>query len=146
MMYHLLSSNQGRIAVTKQQATPSANTPNPEELRGLLQHAPLGAAQTIIVARGPQALAYRGALREVEAADVAVFVHNEWREGGQTLRVQFMPVSHSPNSRLVLVYPLSDAYRLILVDNENAPLGPLRKLSVQLLSVLEVAGIGRKPL
>jgi hypothetical protein len=146
MMYYLLLSNQGHTAVTKQQANPSASVPSPEELRGLLQHAPLGTAQTIIVAHGPQALASRGALREAEAADVAVFVHNEWREAGQTLRVQFMPVSHSPVSRLVLVYPLSDGYRLILVDNENAPLGPLRKLSVQLLSVLEVAGIGRKPL
>ncbi len=132
--------------MTKHQANPTADAPNPEELRGLLQHAPLGATQTIIVARGPQALAHRGALRDVEAADVAVFVHNEWREAGQKLRVQFMPIPHSPVSRLVLVFPLDDGYRLILVDSENAPLGPLRKLSVQLLSILEVAGIGQKRL
>lgn len=130
--------------MTKHQANPSANAPTPEELRGLLQHAALGTTQTIIVAHGPQALAFRGTLKEVEAADVAVFVHNEWREAGQTFRLQFMPVPHSPVSRLVLIFPLDDGYRLILVDSENAPLGPLRKLSVQLLSILEVAGISRK--
>jgi hypothetical protein len=116
---------------------------NPEVVRGLLQHAPLGAAQTAIVALGPQVIAHRGALKEVEAADAAIFADYEWRDEGQSFRVQFMPRPLSPLFRLLLVFPLRDGYRLILVDNEDAPLEPLRKLSVQLLGILEVAGIGR---
>ena len=50
----------------------------------------------------------------------------------------------SPLSRLLAIYPLRDAYRLILVDSEDASLEPLRKLSNQLLSVLDIAGIGQK--
>ncbi|MCA9866540.1 MAG: hypothetical protein KIS95_06790 [Anaerolineae bacterium] len=115
-------------------------------LRNLLQHIPLGPAQTIIIARGPQLLTYRGALKQVEALDVAVHVEQEWRDSDQTLRVQFMHLPLSPLSRLVLTYPLRDGYRLILIDSEDAALEPLRKVSNQLLGVLEVAGIGRKPL
>lgn len=129
--------------MSKQQHPHSAGDVNPEVVRGLLQHAPLGAAQTVIVALGPQVIAHRGALKEVEAADVAIFADYEWRDEGQSLRVQFMPLPLSPLFRLLLIFPLRDDYRLILVDNEDAPLEPLRKLSVQLLGVLEVAGIGR---
>jgi hypothetical protein len=131
------------VRVSKQQETQSTGDVNQEMMRGLLQHAPLGPAQTIIVALGPQLIAHRGALKEVEAVDVAVLVEHEWSDVGQKLRVQFMPVPLSSLSRLVLVYPLRDDYRLILVDGENAPLEPLRKLSVQLWGILEVAGIGR---
>lgn len=132
--------------MTRQQATDLEGAPNPEVLRGLLQHVPLGANQTIVVTNGPQVLAHRGILKEVEVGDVAIFVDNEWREAGQTLRIQFMPVPLSSSFHLILIYPLRDSYRLILVDDEEAPLESLRKLSVQLLGILEVAGIGRKPL
>ncbi len=115
-------------------------------VRNLLQHIPLGPAQTILITRGSQLLTFRGALKQVEALDVAVHVAQEWRESGQTLRVQFMRLPLSPLSRLVLTYPLRDDYRLILIDSEDAVLEPLRKVSNQLLGVLEVAGIGRKPL
>jgi hypothetical protein len=130
-------------------ADPHSSQPTsaePEVVRNLLQHVPLGIHQTILVTRGPQLMAHRGALKQVEALDVAVYVAENWREAGQTLRVQFMRLPLSPASRLLLIYPLLDDYRLILVDSEDAPLEPLRKLSNQLLGVLEVAGIGRKPL
>ncbi len=115
-------------------------------VRNLLQHIPLGPSQTILITRGAQLLAFRGALKQVEALDVAVHVAHEWQEAGQTLRVQFMRLPLSPLSRLVLTYPLRDDYRLILIDSEDAAPEPLRKVSNQLLGVLEVAGIGRKPL
>ncbi len=115
-------------------------------VRNLLQHIPLGPAQTILITRGPQLLTFRGALKQVEALDVAVHVAHEWEESGQTLRVQFMRLPLSPLARLVLTYPLRDEYRLILIDSEDAALEALRKVSNQLLGVLEVAGIGRKPL
>ncbi len=114
-------------------------------IRGLLQRVPLGVNQTALLARGSQLVAYRGSLKQVEALDVAVHVAQDWREIGQTLRVQFMRLPLSPLSLLIAVYPLRDDYRLVLVDSEDAPFEQLRKLSVQLLSVLEVAGIGRKP-
>ncbi len=132
--------------MAEQQAEQSAGNVEPDVVRNLLQHVPIGAAQTIIVARGPQLIAFRGALKQVEALDVAVHVAQGWRDEGQTMRVQFMRLSSSPVSLLLLTYPLRDAFRLILVDSEDAPLGPLRKLSNQLLGILEVAGIGPKPL
>lgn len=132
-------------AVTDQKTTQPTGDVDPETVRNLLQHVPLGVSQTIIVTRGPQLIAHRGALKQVEAVDVAVYVANEWRDTGQTLRVQFMRLPLSPLSRLVLTYPLRDDYRLTLVDSEDATLDGLRKLSNQLLGVLEVAGIGRKP-
>lgn len=118
---------------------------DPDMVRNLMQHVPLGATQTIIVTRGPQVIAYRGNLKQVEVLDIAVHVDHEWRDARQTLRVQFMRLPLSPLSRLLLTYPLRDNYRLILVDGEDATLNPLRKLSSQLLGVLEVAGIGQKP-
>lgn len=129
-----------------QQTQQPAGDVEPEVIRGLLQRVPLGASQTALLTRGPQLIAFRGALKQVEALDVTVHVAADWHEVGQTLRVQFMRLPLSPLSRLILVYPLRDEYRLILVDSEDASLEPLRKLSNQLLSVLEVAGIGRKPL
>jgi len=114
----------------------------PEVIRGLLQHVALGVSQTVIVARGPQMIAYRGMLKQVEALDVAAHVAQTWRESNQTQRVQFMRLPLSPIPSLLLTYPLRDGYRLILVDNEGTSLTPLRKLSVQLLGALEVAGIG----
>ena len=131
--------------MAEQQTTQPTGDVDPEVVRNLLQHVPLGAAQTIIIARGPQVIAYRGALKQVEVVDVAVYVDHDWRDAGQTLRVQFMRLPLSPLSRLLVTYPLRDDYRLILVDSEDATLDGLRKLSNQLLSVLEVAGIGRKP-
>lgn len=119
---------------------------DPEVLRNLLQRVPLGINQTIVLARGPQLVAFRGALKQVEALDVAVQVDNEWRDVGQTMRVQFIRLPLSPQPFLLLVYPLRDEYRLGLVDHETAAIDSLRKLSNQLLGVLEVAGIGRKPL
>lgn len=118
---------------------------DPDLIRSLLQHVPLGASQTIIVTRGPQLVTYRGTLKQVEVLDIAVHVDSEWRDAGQTMRVQFMRLPLSPLSRLLLTYPLRAPYRLILVDGEEASLDPLRKLSNQLLGVLEVAGLGRKP-
>lgn len=126
---------------------PEINPPSdvdPDVLRNLLQRVPLGAAQTIIVTKGAQLLTFRGALKQVEAQDVAVHVDQDWRDAGQTMRVQFMRLPLSPLSRLLVIYPLRDTYRLILVDSEDASLDPLRKLSNQLLGVLDVAGIGRK--
>lgn len=128
------------------QTTQPASGVEPELVRSLLQHVPLGTSQTILVTRGPQLIAHRGILKQVEALDVAVYIAQEWRDTGQTLRVQFMRLPLSPLSRLLLSYPLDDGYRLTLVDNEDAFLDQLRKLSNQLLGVLEVAGIGRKPL
>ncbi len=113
-------------------------------LRNLLQRVPLGATQTIIITRGPQLLAHRGTLKQMEALDVTVQVANEWRDSGQSLRVQFIRLPLSPYPRLVLVHPLRDPFRLIIVDGETAAIEPLRKLSNQLLGILEVAGIGRK--
>ncbi len=126
------------------QTTPPANDVDPDVLRNLLQRIPLGAAQTILITRGAQLLTFRGALKQVEAQDVAMHVDQEWRDTGQTMRVQFMRLPLSPLSRLLAIYPLRDAYRLILVDSEDASLEPLRKLSNQLLSVLDIAGIGQK--
>lgn len=118
----------------------------PEVIRGLLQHIALGVSQTVIVARGPQMLAYRGMLKQVEALDVAAHVAQSWRDLNQSERVQFMRMPLSPIPSLLLTFPLRDGYRLILVDNEGASLMALRKLSNQLLGALEVAGIGRNPL
>lgn len=126
------------------QTTPPANDVDSDVLRNLLQRIPLGAAQTILITRGAQLLTFRGALKQVEAQDVAMHVDQEWRDTGQTMRVQFMRLPLSPLSRLLAIYPLRDAYRLILVDSEDASLEPLRKLSNQLLSVLDIAGIGQK--
>ena len=126
------------------QTTPPANDVDPDVLRNLLQRIPLGAAQTILITRGAQLLTFRGALKQVEAQDVAMHVDQEWRDTGQTMRVQFMRLPLSPLSRLLAIYPLRDAYRLILIDSEDASLEPLRKLSNQLLSVLDIAGIGQK--
>lgn len=126
------------------QTTPPANDVDPDVLRNLLQRIPLGAAQTILITRGAQLLTFRGALKQVEAQDVAMHVDQEWHDTGQTMRVQFMRLPLSPLSRLLAIYPLRDAYRLILVDSEDASLEPLRKLSNQLLSVLDIAGIGQK--
>ncbi|MCL4802942.1 MAG: hypothetical protein KJ046_01425 [Anaerolineae bacterium] len=131
--------------MTDQQLPQPAEEVEPEMIRGLLQRVPLGVNQTALLARGSQLVAYRGSLKQVEALDVAVHVAQDWREIGQTLRVQFMRLPLSPLSLLIAVYPLRDDYRLVLVDSEDAPFEQLRKLSVQLLSVLEVAGIGRKP-
>ncbi len=118
----------------------------PEIIRGLLQHTALGVNQTVIVARGPQMLAYRGTLKQVEALDVAAHVAQTWRDANQTERVQFMRLPLSPIPSLLLTFALRDGYRLILVDNEGTSLVGLRKLSNQLLATLEVAGIGRNPL
>ncbi len=130
--------------MTDMQTTPPANDVDPDVLRNLLQRIPLGAAQTILITRGAQLLTFRGALKQVEAQDVAMHVDQEWRDTGQTMRVQFMRLPLSPLSRLLAIYPLRDAYRLILIDSEDASLEPLRKLSNQLLSVLDIAGIGQK--
>lgn len=130
--------------MTELQTTPTASDVDPDTLRNLLQRVPLGASQTIIVTRGPQLLTYRGALKQVEAQDVAVHVDQDWQDAGQAMRVQFMRLPLSPLSRLLVIYPLRDAYRLILVDSEDAALEAMRKLSNQLLGVLDVAGIGRK--
>ncbi len=131
--------------VTDQPPQRSASEVDPEVVGNLLRHVPIGATQTILVARGAQLIAYRGALKQVEALDVAGRVDADWRDEGQTLRVQFLRLPLATQARLLLTYPLRDAYRLILVDAEDAPLEPLRKLSNQLLGILEVAGIGRKP-
>lgn len=132
--------------MAEQEETQPANDVEPEIVRSLLQHVPLGAGQTIIITQGSQLFTFRGALKQVEALDVAVYVAHEWRDVGQTMRVQFMRLPLSPLSRLLLTYPLRNEYRLTLVDSEDASLDQLRKLSNQLLGVLEVAGIGRKPL
>ena len=126
------------------QTSPPASDVDPDVLRNLLQRIPLGAAQTILITRGGQLLTFRGALKQVEAQDVAMHVDQDWRDAGQTLRVQFMRLPLSPLSRLLVVHPLRDTYRLILVDSEDAALEPLRKLSSQLLGVLDIAGISQK--
>ncbi len=126
------------------QTSPPASDVDPDVLRNLLQRIPLGAAQTILITRGGQLLTFRGALKQVEAQDVAMHVDQDWRDAGQTLRVQFMRLPLSPLSRLLVVHPLRDTYRLILVDSEDASLEPLRKLSSQLLGVLDIAGISQK--
>ena len=126
--------------------TPPPAAIDPEVVRNLLPHVPISASQSVLVTRGAQLIAYRGALKQVEALDVAVYVQQEWRDAGQTMRVQFMRLPLSPVSRLLLTFPLRDDHRLILVDSEDASLDQLRKLSNQLLGVLEVAGMGRKQL
>jgi hypothetical protein len=88
-------------------------------------------------------LAARGALKPVEAADVAVYVAEGWRDTAQTLRIQFMPLPLAPDARLLLTYPLRGGYQLTLVDAESAPLEQLRRLGGQLLTVLAAAGMGR---
>ncbi|CUS03130.2 protein of unknown function [Candidatus Promineifilum breve] len=132
--------------VSDNQDKRSTGEVDPEVVRGLLRHAPIGAAQTILVARGAQLLAYRGALKQVEALDVAGQVDAAWHDAGQTVRIQFLRLPLAAQPLLLLIYPLRDTYRLILADAEDAPLEPLRKLSNQLLGILEVAGIGRKQL
>jgi hypothetical protein len=116
---------------------------DPEVIRRLLHGVPLGANQTFIIARGPQVLAHRGALKLVEAADVAIYVDDAWQDSGQIMRVQFMRLPLLPADRLLLTYPLREQYRLTLVDIEDASLDQLRNLGSQLLGVLEVAGITR---
>lgn len=132
--------------VNDPQAERATGNVEPEVVRSLLRHVPIGTAQTIMVARGAQLIAYRGALKQVEALDVAGQVDAAWRDAGQTLRIQFLRLPLAAQPLLLLTYPLRDTYRLILADAEDAPLEPLRKLSNQLLGILEVAGIGRKPL
>ena len=112
-------------------------------VRRLLQHVPLTVTQTVLVTRGPLVLAVRGALKPVEAADVAVYVAKGWRDTEQTLRIQFMPLPLSPDARLLLSYPLRGGTQLTLVDAEGAPLEQLRRLGGQLLAVLAAAGMGR---
>jgi len=124
-------------------ATIAQSNVDPEVIRRLLHGIPLGATQTVIVARGPQALAYRGALKPVEAADVAIYVNNHWRDNGQTLRIQFMRMPLLTAGRLLLTYPLRGEMRLIVVDHDDASLEQLHGLSGQLLGVLAVAGITR---
>lgn len=130
--------------MAESQTNPPASDVDADMLRNLLQRVPLGASQTIIVTRGVQLVTFRGALKQVEAQDVAVHVDQGWRDAGQTMRVQFMRLPLSPLSRLLVIYPLRDSYRLILVDSEDAALDSQRKLSNQVLGVLDVAGIGRK--
>jgi hypothetical protein len=112
-------------------------------VRRLLQHVPLTVTQTVLVTRGPLVLAVRGVLKPVEAADVAVYVAEGWRDTEQTLRIQFMPLPLSPDARLLLSYPLRGGTQLTLVDAEGAPLEQLRRLGGQLLAVLAAAGMGR---
>ena len=112
-------------------------------VRRLLQHVPLTVTQTVLVTRGPLVLAVRGALKPVEAADVAVYVAEGWHDAAQTLRIQFMPLPLSPTARLLLTYPLRGGHQLTLADAEGAPLEQLRRLGGQLLSVLAAAGMGR---
>ena len=112
-------------------------------VRRLLQHAPLTVTQTVLVTRGPLVLAMRGALKPVEAADVAVYVAEGWRDAEQTLRIQFMPLPLAPEARLLLTYPLRGGYQLTLADAEGAALEQLRRLGGQLLTVLAAAGMGR---
>lgn len=112
-------------------------------LRKLLQHVPLTVSQTVIISHGPQVIAHRGALKQVEAADAAIFVAEGWRDVGQTLRIQFMPLPLSSSSRLLVTYALPGGYQLTLVDHEDASLDQLRHLARQLLAVLQAAGLGR---
>lgn len=116
---------------------------DPNVVRRLLQHVPMTITQTVIITRGPQVLAHRGALKPVEAAEVAVYVAKGWQEAKQTLRVQFMPIPQATAARLVLTYPLRAGYQITLVDAEDAPLEQLRRLGGQILTVLAAAGIGR---
>lgn len=125
---------------------PAMNTSpsvDPDVIRRLLLGIPIGAAQTVIVARGPQVLAHRGALKPVEAADVAIYVNTNWRDVGQTLRIQFMRMPLLATVRLLMTYPLRGDHKLILIDNEEANIDQLRILSNQLLGVLAVAGFTR---
>ncbi len=122
---------------------PESGRVDPNVVRRLLQHVPLGVTQTVLVTRGPLVLAVRGALKPVEAADVAVYVAEGWRDAAQTLRIQFMPLPLSPAARLLLTYPLRGGYQLTLVDSEGASLEQLRRLGGQLLTVLAAAGVGQ---
>ena len=122
---------------------PDSGRVDPNVVRRLLQHVPLGVTQTVLVTRGPLVLAVRGALKPVEAADVAVYVAEGWRDTEQTLRIQFMPLPLSPDARLLLSYPLRGGTQLTLVDAEGAPLEQLRRLGGQLLTVLAAAGVGQ---
>lgn len=112
-------------------------------VRRLLQHVPLTVTQTALVTRGPLVLAVRGALKPVEAADVAVYIAEGWRDTAQTLRIQFMPLPLAPTARLLLTFPLRGGHQLTLIDAEGAPLEQLRRLGGQLLTVLAAAGMGR---
>ncbi len=112
-------------------------------VRKLLQHVPLTVSQTVIVTRGPQVIAHRGEMKPVEAADVAVFIADGWRDTGQTMRIQFMRRPLSPTARLLLTYVMAEGYQLTLVDGEDASLDQLRHLGKQLITVLQAAGIGR---
>lgn len=132
--------------VSEERAIPPRIAVEPEVVRSLLQHIALEVNQTVIVARGPQMIAFRGTLKQMEALDVAAHVAQTWRESSQSQRIQFMRLPLSPIPSLLLTFPLRDGYRLILVDNEGTSLVSLRKLSNPLLSALEVAGIGQNPL
>jgi len=122
---------------------PDHGRADPNVVRRLLQHVPLSVTQTVLITRGPQLLAHRGALSADEAGEVAVFVAEGWRDAGQTLRIQYMPVPLRSTARLLLTYPLRDGYQMTLADAEAAPLEPLRRLGGQLITILAAAGIGR---
>jgi hypothetical protein len=107
-------------ALNATKATERAGKVDARVVQKLLKQAPLGSGQTAIVCQGSQLVAQRGALTRVEALDVAIHVADEWRETGQSLRVQFMRLPFSPEPHILLTCPLRDAYRLILVDGEDA--------------------------
>lgn len=113
----------------------------PEIIYGLLQRVPLAAKQTAIIARGARIVSMRGCLTQLEALEVAAHVAKSRREAGQAQRVEFMQLRPAAASALLLVYPLCDGYRLILIENDGLSLVSLRKLSKQLLNALEVVGI-----
>lgn len=108
----------------------------------LIRQIPLTATQTAVLANGIQMVAHRGALRPLEAAEVAVYVDDTWFDTGQSERLQFMRRPLSP-AHMLLVYPLRDGHRFIMVDTESAKLPEVRGAAQQILGVLAAAGISR---
>lgn len=114
---------------------------NTAAARTLLQQAPLAANQTVILARGPQLMAYRGDLKNTEAMDVAVFVAEQWSDTGQTVRLQFMRLPVLPAERLLYTCRLQDGFLLTITDAADAPLSRVTGLAGQLLRLLERIGL-----
>lgn len=115
--------------------------PSKATLQQALQRVSLAAGQTIVVARGPQLLAHKGALKLTEAQTVASQVAEGWQERGQSARIQFMRLPMLVDESLLYTQPLGDDLFLTVIDSDGSGLPQVIGLARQVLPLLESAGL-----